>query len=986
MKIVIKQLLAGYMIVFFTCGQVSAQQRKSVYSILKEHFNNPPAQAHPKAYWWWLNGNTDTARLMQELTAMKNAGISGVDIFDIGARAPNNPNKMIPAGPAFMGPQALTTLIKVINKATEFKMEVGLSLSSSWNAGGSWITPEYSGKSLYYSTVTVQGSGIKKISVPFPVISPLDEKGKPRVIVYNANGKPVYSKEVVVLAYPSGSTKGYSDTSEIMNVSAYFDAERDELNWNVPEGSWQIQRFVCSSSGEQLKYYSDNSAGPIIDHFDSSATRFHFMYFINHLKPLLGDFTKTSLKNFYLASFEATGSVWTPSLPGEFKKINGYEVYKLLPAIFNSKIFDTVINEKFKHDFNKTISELMIRNHYGKGKKIANSYGLKLISESGGPGPPLHNVPVESIKALGTLDIPRGEYWNKHHVYDKDSIDLLMLVKEVSASAHMYHHKIVEEESFTSFQHWTDGPFDLKPLADRAFCEGMNRVVMHGFSHNPAVYGFPGIVYHAGTHFNDKNTWWPKIKPFVDYLSRISSVMQESEFVSDVLYYYGDDVPNFVTPKNTRFSVGPGYDYDIINTDVLLRELTVKNGMLVLPGGASFYVLALGDMASANTAVINKLKDLASQGANITGPIPTRAMGLFNQPAADITIQKMAGQLWLKGDVLFGKDKLSKGKIFADVPPVKILEALGIGPDFEYEDNERNVLDYIHQKHGDTDFYLLRNTTDQFISRLCSFRQNKRTPEIWDPVSGDVIPVSIFRQDLFRIRMPVTLAPYQSFVIVFKNQTAGFHYNELKSNGHHPPMIRYINNGVQFLENGDFQLVSAKGLLKIKAGTITQSIEGLWNVHFTKNRGAPDSAIFQKLISLTESEDLGVKYFSGVITYDKTFQYSGNPSAGDEQVYLDLGDLSKVGEVWLNGHSLGIAWAKPFCFDITRFLLSGENIVRIEVANVWANRIIGDAVTGAKFTSTNLPGSATGITWKESPLVPSGLFGPVTLQRIKNIK
>ncbi|MBC7875483.1 MAG: hypothetical protein H7Y01_15890, partial [Ferruginibacter sp.] len=468
MKFLWSPAVLGLLFSVFNTERIAAQTKGESYDFFKKGFNDPPPQAHPKTYWWWLNGNTDTARLMKELTAMKNAGIVGVDIFDIGARAPNNPNKMIPAGAPFMGREALATLVKVIKKATEYQMEVGLSLSSSWNAGGSWITPEHAGKSLYYSTIKAQGPGIQKLTIPFPTISTLDERGKPRVIIYNAQGKPVYAKEVVVLAYPSGDAKAYPDTSKIVNISAFFDSNRDELNWNVPAGSWEIQRFVCSSSGEQLKYYSDSSAGPIIDHFDSVATRVHFMYFIDHLKPLLGDFTKTALKNFYLASFEATGSVWTPSLPAEFKKINGYEVYKLLPSLFNDKMFDKIVHEKFKHDFNETISELMIRNHYGKGKEIANSYGLKLISESGGPGPPLHNVPVEGIKALGALDIPRGEFWNKHAVYDKDSIDLLMLVKEVSAAAHMYHRKIVEEESFTSFQHWTEGPFDLKPLGDRA--------------------------------------------------------------------------------------------------------------------------------------------------------------------------------------------------------------------------------------------------------------------------------------------------------------------------------------------------------------------------------------------------------------------------------------------------------------------------------------------------------------------------------------
>src|SRR3546814_2720865 len=93
-----------------------------------------------------------------------------------------------------------------------------------------------------------------------------------------------------------------------------------------------------------------------------------------------------------------------------------------------------------------------------RSKEIANKYGLKLISEAGGPGPPLHNVPVEALKALGSLDVPRGEFWINHSRYDgtKDSVDLLMLVKEIAAAAHTYLQKIAELEAFTSFQHWQE--------------------------------------------------------------------------------------------------------------------------------------------------------------------------------------------------------------------------------------------------------------------------------------------------------------------------------------------------------------------------------------------------------------------------------------------------------------------------------------------------------------------------------------------------
>jgi hypothetical protein len=95
-----------------------------------------------------------------------------------------------------------------------------------------------------------------------------------------------------------------------------------------------------------------------------------------------------------------------------------------------------------------------------------------------------------------------------------------------------------------------------------------------------------------------------------------------------------------------------------------------------------------------------------------------------------------------------------------------------------------------------------------------------------------------------------------------------------------------------------------------------------------------------------------------------------------------------VAELWLNGHSLGIVWTKPFIYDITRFIKNGKNTLVIEVANTWSNRLTGDAITGAKFTNTNITGTnipgttKTNVPWAQTPLIESGLLGPVTIQTV----
>jgi hypothetical protein len=655
--------------------------------------------------------------------------------------------------------------------------------------------------------------------------------------------------------------------------------------------------------------------------------------------------------------------------------------------LFDKEVFGAETGEKFEQDFTKVLSELITNNHYRTAREIANKHGLKLASEAGGPGQPLHNVPIEALKALGALDIPRGEFWYKHYYYDQDSIDILRLVKEIASASNIYGRNIVEMEAFTSFHHWQEGPFDLKPIADRAFCEGMNRVVVHGFSHNPRDTGYPGIVYHAGTHYNDKRVWWPKVKPFNDYLSRISFVLQEADFVADVLHYYGDKVPNFVYPKNTRFQVGPGYDYEVINTEILVNELTVQDGKLALPGGARFSVLYLEEEPEINPAVLQKLKRLAEQGATIVGTKPAGVKGLENKPQERREAEELLYQLWGTVRQVSARQGAGTGQITAGVPVVEVLKQEGVVPDFSYEDSETGLFDFVHYKKEDLDFYLIQNTTGTWVSRSCNFRQQDKTPEFWDPLTGDILTAPVYQQQVQQVQVPLTLAPHGSVFVVFKKGVpAADPFTQIAHAGHHPPLMQVTPAGFYFMEQGSFTLTRGDKTEKVESKKQAQPVEGPWQVTFPKGWGAPEAAVFPELISWTKSEDPGIQYFSGTATYHNTFQNNDPGPAKDQRVYLDLGDIAKVGEVWLNEQPLGITWAKPNRFDVTEVLKKGENTLRVEVANTWSNRLAGDALTGEKYTNTNISTGMRGVPWAQVPLIESGLLGPVRLETVQLVK
>lgn len=214
----------------FSCKKVN-EQSDITYKSLSEGFKDPPAGARPFTYHWWLGGNVDTARLREEILSLHDAGIAGFTIFEIGSEA----TKLFKPGPAFLGNESLDIIKYAVTLAGSLGMEVGLNTASSWNAGGAWITPEHAAKSIYYSKQKITAEA-HMVKLPFPDIPATDPSGKPRLIQYGTDGKPVFNKEIAVLAIPSDIENIPLDTGRIINVTRYFDPEKEILTWKAPPG------------------------------------------------------------------------------------------------------------------------------------------------------------------------------------------------------------------------------------------------------------------------------------------------------------------------------------------------------------------------------------------------------------------------------------------------------------------------------------------------------------------------------------------------------------------------------------------------------------------------------------------------------------------------------------------------------------------------------------------------------------------------------
>ncbi len=955
---------------------IDAQVKGSAISLLEKGFKNPPLSARPKALWPWVNGNVDLSQVTYEMEEAKRKGMGGFDIWDIGTSM--DPGKVVPSGPAFLSDESVQAIAFTIREADRIGLELGLTFSSSWNAGGSWVKPEHGAMGLFRRDTIVAGPVNFSAAIPFPAIPSTYHNQQNLLSIDSKTGLPVYYNEVALLAHPLNADSTIGSLSQVVSLKNLLN-EKGEVSWKVPPGKWRIIRYVCAPTGQPLAIPSANSQGLMLDHFSAAAQKANMKYIFDRLLPVTGSLRNRSLKYLYADSYEVNSAVWTPLMPEEFHKRNGYSLINYLPLLDGFKVSaDT--STRFLFDFRKTLSDLIIDNHYALGKKLCEEQGIGFVAEAGGPGQPIHNVPFEDLKALGALTIPRGEFWNKH-----PQLELLQIVKGIASASHIYDQKYVEAESFTSVWLWQEGPGELKPLADRAMCEGLNRFVYHTFPHTPPESGNPGWVYNFGTLINTTNGWWPKSKGFHEYLARCSYLLQQGNFVGDVAYYYGDDAPNFVEPKNIDTSLGFGFDYDVVNTDVIVNKMSVRNGKIYLPHGQFYEVLVLPRQQTMNVQVAHKLQQMIAAGATVVGPKPLQSNGLNNSLKNDATVESIAKLLWSNNGPE-GEHRYGKGKVASGINLRKVLLDKGVVPDVSYRSASiTDTLDFIHRLSGKKHIYFIRNTKPSPVTAFVTFRVKGLMPELWDPETGDISLISIYKKVADGIEIPLSFTSHGALFVVFSSPitfaTATFDDAVFMNNielFHTPAGMAIATNG-HITGNKSGKAFSKE--IKLPPAV---ALDGPWELRFEQNGYAPARDTFPTLIPLNQSLKDGIKYFSGRVAYHHTFSLSKDQMRRDMRLLLTLGNVREIAEVYLNGKNLGMSWHTPFRLDVTDAIQPGENHLIVEVVNTPNNSLIGDAKLSLgnrklKSNIVRLP-NAWNKLFAEAPLLDAGLIGPVAIQ------
>jgi hypothetical protein len=714
------------------------------------------------------------------------------------------------------------------------------------------------------------------------------------------------------------------------------------LDWTPPAGNWMVIRLGYSLTGHKNSPASPEATGLEVDKLNAEHVKSYFNNYLDQYKDAtVGLMGQRGLQYMITDSWEAGVQNWTDNMVTDFTNLRGYSIIPWIPVLTGHIVESAEASERFLWDFRKTIGDLTAVNHYDQLTDILAERGMGRYTESHEGGRAFIG---DGMDVKRRAAIPMSATWTPggfdggNEVATRYKAD----VRESASVAHIYGQNLVAAESMTAIgTAWAWSPETLKPTADMELANGLNRFVIHTSVHQPVNDKIPGLgLGPFGQWFTRHETWAEQAKPWTRYLARSCYMLQQGKFVADIVYFYGED-NNITALFNDKLPPIPdGYNYDFVNADALINLLGVNKGLIVTPGGMNYHVLALDPNSKyMSLPVLRKIRDMVNAGAVVAGSKPLNTPSLSDDQEE---FRSIADNLWANEH---GVTSVGKGKVYSGQSLQEVMKSLEVPPDFVYTKPEANSnLLFVHRKLDNTDFYWVNNRNNRFEELEATFRVAGKSAEIWHPETGKIEEASYTINDGCT-KVPLSLSPNDAVFVVFRNKARE------SSHTFNPPSENLIT-----------------------------SIEGPWEVTFQPNRGAPEKISLDALKPWNENSDPGVKYFSGTGTYTKTIQAPQEWFTEGQKILLDLGDVKNLAEIIVNGKSLGIVWKKPFRTDITEALKSGENTIEIKVTNLWVNRLIGDQQPGitTKYTYTTQPFYRA-----DSPLLPSGLLGPVIIVGLK---
>jgi len=936
MKTLLK--LSMFLACFYSCTQMS-DQSDNLYSI----FRNPPAEARPFVRWWWNGDCIEETELIRELDILQAAGIGGVEINPIAM--PADATQIEVTCYDWNSPEWINLLKITCEAARERNMIPDLIIGSGWPFGGRFLSDDEIIQRVAVCDSIISGPGVVSVNV-----SNLIQISCPG---YQENEKPVSSELFFIRLVPEGT----DGPEKIINLK---DLIKDgHISYSLDQGEYKIVWGVLQKGHRYVVHGAPGADGSVMNHLDKNVT-LAYLNRLNNISELTGIPLKDLIRALFCDSIELAGSNWTDDFSEEFKKRCGYDLEPYFPFIFypprmgysdldHDKYIDHDFREDVKrvrYDFNHTLVDIFLERFVQTCQDFCSDIDIMFRYQAYGypwlvgisEGYLIPDIP-ESNNWIYSLHPWERDYftWSKEHGF-------MIWNKFAAAGGHLAGRKIISCEAMTN----TKGVFatsleTIKQADDMNFISGINHSVLHGFNYSPPAAGFPGWVRY-GTYFSEQNTWWPYLRLWTDYNSRLSAVFQNSTPVTGiaVLAPFADSwsdrgllrVPFQTTPWywgelwESISQNGNSCDYI---SEKILQEARLVNGTLKY-GPMTYHTLILPDITTLEPSTAHKVFKFSRNGGKVIfiGSLPSRSPSQINAKESDQLVQEYMNKIMnLTG--------INSGLVESPHPSVNLLDwTKNLFNRFEIEpdiviNNPIRWLYQIHHKTKSKDiFFFVNSNRKQTVNFTANCNIHNRTPWIWYPETGEreIFP---FEEDPSSLN--IRLDPLQSLLVV---------YDTISGNP-----------------------------IQLKADSCEQYflITGPWQLHFAHVNGTEFNLTFNELTDLSQSDDPRLSTFAGTIVYSKEIELTEIPYS-----FIDLVSVNGISELWINDEYIGTCWYGKHRYPIENFLQAGKNKIEIKIITVLANFI---------YSLTENP---TAQTWSNSykksfdQHIPAGITEAVVLE------
>lgn len=494
------------------------------------------------------------------------------------------------------------------------------------------------------------------------------------------------------------ATQEYLHPEDIVRTTM----QGDSVVLTLPKGQWRILRMGHTSTGH-TNATAGGAKGLECDKFSRKAVS-------KQIDSWFGLFMQRPhhnvIKYMHVDSWECGSQNWSKTFAEEFQKRRGYDLLPLLPVYAGVPMTG---GDQTSLDIRQTINELVNEVFFETAVEKARQYGVELSTESVAP-----TMVSDGMEHYRYADQPMGEFWLNSPTHDKPN-DMMDAIH----GGHVYGKNIIQAEGFTELRGvWDETPAMVKPLLDRNFALGINRLFFHVNTHNPWLDRKPGMTLDGiGLFFQRDQIWFPEAKAFVDYITRCQTRLQQGKPVVDIAVYTGEEMPRRALTPDRLVPMLPG----LFGAERVASEKTrlANHGspMIESPVGVR-HSAGIIDLKDWVNALHGYQYDSMNKDALLNRPFSYKALVIPTGCQVSSEVQQRIDQLRQQGIVVIDQ-------------PYQEATIPGVMPDVILPDG----IGFTHRQTEQEDIYFLCNQTDRLRNFTASFR-DKGTVNLSLPAYG----------------------------------------------------------------------------------------------------------------------------------------------------------------------------------------------------------------------------------------------------------